>query len=281
MPDVAADLGDLVRQHERRLYGFFRVRVGDDSAAGDLAQETWVEVLGHGDTFDPGLGSFWTFTRIWAGFVLRRHWEARGRERERERGDGGPSGNDEPYHPDPGERFDARVLAAEDATSLSRALRQIVCCAFACPRPPNEIIAFGFTKLEWKPREITMNLSDSTLDELASRLERDYVALVPDPEIAAAFEPLRGKLEQSFADLVSDPRSKRAYAHVPDGPTGPIELRAYFAPDANAESTVTRWWDTVKRAVFRQLREQGALGQAADGPGRAGPAGPKVHGATS
>lgn len=114
---------------------------------------------------------------------------------------------------------------------------------------------------------------------MALRLERDYAALVPDPEIAAAFEPLREKLEQTLADLLSDPRSKRAYAHVPDGPTGPIALEAYFAPDANPESTITRWWDTVKRAVFRQLREQGALDEAQSGVGRAESAGRKTDGA--
>ncbi len=258
MPEATATLDDLVRDHERRLYGFFRARVRDDSAADDLAQETWVEVLRHGETFDPERGTFWTFTRIWADFVLRRHWQSLVRDRERL--DRDVEGDDSP--PESTVGAPSPALASEDASTVAALLRRILACALSCSRPPNEILAFGFTKLEWKPREITMNLSDSTLRDLTRRLETDYVAVVPDPEIAEAFAPLRAKLEQSLDELLSDPRSKRTYAHVPAGPTGPLALGAYFAPDANRESTVTRWWDTVKRTVFRELRASGALDES-------------------
>ena len=52
-----------------------RVRVRDDATAEDLVQDTWAEVLRRADTFDPALGSFWTFTKIWADIVVRRHWD--------------------------------------------------------------------------------------------------------------------------------------------------------------------------------------------------------------
>lgn len=266
MPEGTATLDDLVRQHERRLFGFFRIRVRDDSVASDLAQETWLEVLGHGETFDPDRGSFWTFTRIWADFVLRRHWQSVGRDRERL--DRRAEDEDSPGGALVEARAAASGLASEDASTLRTVLRKVLACALSCERPPNEIVAFGFTKLEWKPREITVNLSASTLRDLSQRLERDYVALVPDPEIAASFAPLRAKLERGLDELLSDPRSKRAYAHVPDGPTGPMKLESYFAPGANPESAVTRWWDTVKRTVFRDLRESGALDDPEGAPVR-------------
>ena len=277
MRDAETNLADLVAAHERRLYGFFRARVREDAAASDLAQETWVEVLRHGDTFDAGKGSFWTFTRIWADFVLRRHWERGQKERERIALE--PSSEpDEGGGPGAGERPDTGRPSPHDSVQLSRLLRMVLRCALACSRPPNEILVFGFTKLEWKPREITMNLSDEILRTLAARLEREYVALVPDPELASAFSPLREKLELSLSQILSDPRSLRAYDHVPAEPTGSLLLRAYFPPAANPDAIVTRWWDTVKRSVFRELRKESML--MATSADRAGPSAAEREGTT-
>ena len=67
----------LIEAHQRRLYGFMRVRVRDNATAEDLVHDTWGEVLRRADTFDPARGSFWTFTKIWADIVVKRHWQER------------------------------------------------------------------------------------------------------------------------------------------------------------------------------------------------------------
>ena len=254
--ELSEELDGLVRRHESRLYGFLRPRVADDATAEDLAQETWVEVLRHANTFDPEQGTFWTFTRIWADFALRRHWRTRQRERSRAAA-APPSIDPEGGELDAGEHPDIGRLTADEAARYGEDLRNVLHCALSCARPPNEKIAYGFSKLGWTRQEIAMDLTPEILNSLAARLEHDYRAIVPDPGIAEAFAALREALAQCLSELAFDPRSKHAYAHVPDVPTGSLALEAFVGPDASVESSVSRWCEALKRAVFARLDQEG------------------------
>ena len=53
-----------------------------------------------------------------------------------------------------------------------------------CPRPPHEVIVFGFSKLEWKLREVVRDLEDPPLEVLAVRLVRKYVPGERPPEVS-------------------------------------------------------------------------------------------------
>ncbi len=74
-------LSELMERHAGPLYGFLCRFVGDEDAAGDLAQETFVRVYQHRTAFKVGLRfSTWLYTI--AGNLARNHLRARGRRPE-------------------------------------------------------------------------------------------------------------------------------------------------------------------------------------------------------
>ena len=229
----------LIEAHQGRLRGFMRCRVRDDVAADDLAQETWVEVLRHIDTFDEAKGTFWAFALIWAKLLVKRYHSAARAEPGHEECE--VLGAD-PRSPNP----EAALIQARVITEL---LRRVL----ACPRPPHEVITFGFSKLKWKPREIVEELCETRLRGLAQRLEAEYTALVPSPAVRQAFRPLHERLSRPLGKLVRDPRVQRSYAGLLERVTGETTLKDYFPADHPAEEAIVWWWGFVKRAVLTEL----------------------------
>ena len=241
MAEERASVNALIEAHQRRLYGFMRVRVRDDATAEDLVQDTWGEVLRRADTFDPARGSFWTFTKIWADIVVKRHWQERipeAVEREDDRESepaAGASG---------GEDLSGADLAAglpegsnvDDRLHAARTLLDLLCRILACARPPHEIIVFGFSKLLWKPSEIVEDLADRRLLALAARLQEDYAASVPIPAVRAAFAPLLDKLERRLGDLIDDPRTRRANESLLSCVAGRDHARRLLSPRGRSRS---------------------------------------------
>lgn len=287
MSEGRASVSALIESHQRRLNGFMRVRVRDDSTAEDLVQDTWAEVLRRIDTFDSGRGSFWTFTKIWAAIVLKRHWDEKTPEtveldddRDVERAaDGSGGGQDIAASADLAAGL-PDGLAVEDRVHAARTLLDLLCHVMACSRPPHEVIVFGFSKLLWKPSEIVEELSDRPLRGLAARLEADYRAAVPIPAVRAAFSPLLEKLDRPLGDLIEDPRTRRGNESLLARVAGDTTLADYYPDAGNAEAAVTRWWDAVKRAVFSEIRREGdgAVFAWLYGPDAAGSARQEVGG---
>ena len=76
-----AALNDLMDRHAGALFGFLCRFVHDESAANDLAQETFVRVYQHRADFNPGQSfSTWLFTI--GGNLARNHLRARSRRPE-------------------------------------------------------------------------------------------------------------------------------------------------------------------------------------------------------
>lgn len=74
-------LSALMDRHAGSLFGFLCRFVGDEDAANDLAQETFVRVYQHRTDFKPGHRfSTWLYTI--AGNLARNHLRARGRRPE-------------------------------------------------------------------------------------------------------------------------------------------------------------------------------------------------------
>ncbi len=249
MPTDAINYQDLVEHHDQRLYGYFRARVGADQLARDLAQDTWTEVWPRIETYDPEIASFWRFTKNWAEIVLKRHWSGKSNSPIEWQP---PEGDDE--LPSAIENQPADDLPLDVCVELSRALFDLLVISMSCERPPNELVVFGFSKLKWKPLEIVDELSDQIIGQLARRLESDYAALVMSPDLAKAFAPLHAKMELQITEVARDRRTRNAYSHVPEKKTGALPLSAYFPPDADPQAFVTRWWDTVRRTVFRNIQ---------------------------
>ena len=73
-----AALDALMERHAGAVFGFLCRFVGDEDAANDLAQETFVRVYRHARDFKPRLRfSNWLFTI--AGNLARNHLRARSR----------------------------------------------------------------------------------------------------------------------------------------------------------------------------------------------------------
>ena len=254
-------VGELIATHQQRLYGYFLGRVRDDSVAKDLAQETWMEVWRRADTFDPQLGGFWTFTRIWADLVFKRHGTALGIERRRRAAEPGAVAGGEPDTSGDGAvvsgALNGRAAGAgqggvEHAVQCAAAFTELLCRVARCTRPPHEVIVFGFSKLGWKPADIVGELADVPLGDLAARLEREYAAATAVPAVHAAFAPLRNKLGRLLAEVVRDPRTRALCKPLLDRVVETTTLREYFpaAEARGAEAAIVHWWHAVQRSVI-------------------------------
>lgn len=254
---------ELIEKHQARLFGYMRCRVHADAVAKDLAQDTWVEVWRRIATFDPERGSFWSFTRIWADFVLRRHWARQAQPSNTPK----PLPDDDETHV-PGVEPDRPMTAPardwpvqegaepspETSVDLARVLAALLARIAGCSRPPHEIIVFGFSRLSWKPSEISDELGGAALSHLEARLEEEYAAASSLPATRDLWRPLRDKLEKPLGDSIDDPRTRKLYPALLPRVAGETRLCDYFRDDTPADELVTRWWDTVKRSVFKDIR---------------------------
>ncbi len=250
------DLSQLVHQHQKQLIGWFRARLGARSDAEDLAQRTWIEVLGRADTFDPERGSFWTFTKIWAGFVLRRYWAEASGDSLLIDGDLGEGDLDI-------DCVGGDALGSTAPLTAFNIVSAVLRCALGCRRLPHEVAVFGFVKLlQWKPSRVVEELSAHTVEYAVDCLEAEYLKDVPHPDVRSAFEALRVKLKQPLRACGVDRRTLQRYAPLQDRPTGTILLNDLYGGD-DREAAVTRWWAAVARVVEEDLlrTEDGPLGE--------------------
>jgi len=262
------DIDELVRSHEKALFGYFRARVADDSTAADLAQDTWIEVLRRADTFDPEIAGFWTFAKNWARFVLLRYYERSQRDSILATGgpkrgeDDEPDGisadviDDERFGIGSQERRNATASAADTLADAER-FRLLLWAAMTCRRPPHERIVFGFSRLEWRPAEMVAELSDAKLGDLLVRLQADYRAVAPTVDTSDAFSPLVKQMGERLVDLLRDKRTKDSLAGLLERVVGGTFLREYYAPGSRPEDRIVNWWAAVKLSALKRLESCG------------------------
>jgi len=261
MPIDQAEAHRLIETHQQRLVRWFYARIRDRDTAADLAQRTWVEVLPRIHTFDSTLGSFFTFTKVWALFALKRHWAETARQRYRAEedapaGGGVDEGDDLPEggRIDQGAAGEAHPNRIAELVEASEMHIELLRRALTCKRLPHEIIAFGIVKLlDWTPRRVVADLSDTSLDNAAAFLESEYFRNVPLPEVREAFQPLRAGLAHIIASYDIDARISRPYTHLAERVAATTVLRDYYPAEDDPEVLVTRWWAAVNRAVRNDL----------------------------
>lgn len=241
---VAIDLQGHIDAHHKRLVGWLRARVGNFDDAEDLAQRAWIEVLQHRDSFDPEKGTFWTFAKIWAGFVLRRHWRERARLPI-------PGGDRIDVH---GDGDGAAASGHDDPPPEVHLFHQMLRVALSCRRLPHEIVVFGFVKLlQWKPRRVVEVGAPLTVAEALALLAAEYHRDVPLPDVRGTFSSLEERLESPLGSCDVDPRVLAPYAHLRARPAASIRFEELFATTSNPEEAVTRWWAAVVRVVEADL----------------------------
>ncbi|MCK6554923.1 sigma-70 family RNA polymerase sigma factor [Candidatus Binatia bacterium] len=261
-------VGDLIATHQQRLYGYFLGRVRDDSVARDLAQETWIEVWRRADTFDPHRGGFWTFTRIWADFVFKRHGTALSVERKHRAEERVPVTLGDPDASTNATMVSGTMVGptvggsrggVEHAVQCAAAFAELLSRVARCARPPHEVIVFGFNKLGWKPGDVVSELADLPMGVLAARLEREYAAATAVPAVHQAFAPLRNKLSRTLGEVVRDPRTRALCAALLDRVVETTALREYFSAAAvrDPEAAIVHWWHSVQRSVIAETVRDG------------------------
>lgn len=260
-------LAELVESHQARLYGFLRCRTKDDATAQDLVQRTWLEVWRRFNTFDESKGSFWTFTKIWAGIVTKRHWS----ERESEPAVVGFGDSDDETDATviPGAEslpatfacswpvHDEAAFGPELEVDAARVLADLLHLVAGSTRPPHEVITFLYSRLKWKPAEIVTELSPEILIALLERVEGEYARVVRLSSVATLLQPLHDRLERQLGEIVEDPRTRKLYEGLEQRVAAYIALREFFVSGDDPAANVTRWWDSLKRAVFAELRASG------------------------
>jgi len=243
-----------IAAHHDRLVGWFRARVFDRDLAEELTQRTWSEVLRRIDSFNPEQGSFFTFTKIWAEFVLRRHRSEMAKRRKAEISISTESDDATGLENEISLSCAPRGIAIDDCLDRGRVFLSLLSLALGCRRLPHEIVAFGFVKLlDWKPARVVHDLSGATLEEAAAFLEREYAREAPSADVERAFAKLRSRLTLTLAECETDPRAKKPFSHLLDRKTGGTILSAYYRDDATPEMAVVRWWSAVTRAVAEDL----------------------------
>lgn len=247
-----ASFADLLARHEKRLAGYIRARVDNDADADDAAQETWTDVWGKIQNYDPVHGNFESFVRSRAQYKIRqvnkrrRQWMSATRH-----------GTDEP------ENDIAAVIDSLTAAPPSEAgdrmisrlyYRELVERAFSGANPPHQLIAFGFCKLlEWKPKEVVADLSNTPLRDLAVRLEQEYceIAQVHPTELEKCFAPLHARMFRKVDEVLTDARSSVTRVALQGQIVGDTVLRNYYGD--GPEGDITRWWDTIRRRVRNEM----------------------------
>lgn len=121
-----AALNDLMERHARVLFGFLCRFIGDEDAANDLAQETFVRVYQHRADFQPGMRfSSWLFTI--AGNLARNYLRSRSRRPEvpLESGSDDSSGNLAESLPAVGAAPDEQAARQEQQDAVRRAVAEL------------------------------------------------------------------------------------------------------------------------------------------------------------
>ncbi len=174
----------------------------------DLVQNTCMEVLQRIYTYDPERGSFYTWVCIWARIVLKRYFDEKNQYMDSEV----LMSELAAIAPEEGweiEEVEAIPVAPTEQSLIEPNPEEIVerlekfkrFLSIALPEggEPHQLIAFGFIQLlEWTPQQIVEELADTPLEELARRLEGDYVRTSQylGDRVRKYFEPLHQKMQR-------------------------------------------------------------------------------------
>lgn len=262
---------ELYGRYDRQIYGFIRVRAGNEDDAQEIAQKTRIVVWGRMPTYDPDRSSFPWFAKKSSGFVLLQHFAAKKKRSKVE------VIFSELIARFPELEEDAEVEAIisrlavqeeppeenedEEEHNLDKVYEELLCSTFNGPSPPHQLIAFGFVKLlAWTPREVVAKLSDIALRELEERLETDYVnkSQLPKDRVEPCFRQLRENLDRSLRDTVTEKRTLDTYPHLHARIVGDTTLRDYYTKQAveGQADNIVKWWDAVTRRVRKEVQKE-------------------------
>lgn len=227
--------GTLYNSFILPVRGFIAGRTGTLEDAEDLAQECFMRARkGLDDNLFDRQYRFYTYLRGIANHLVQNHWRHRSKMADHLLEHADREQKIQTYHQSSVEPFERLEL-----------LRLV----FACGAKPHQILMFGFVKLlEWRPREIVREHSDSSLGVLADELLASYYAPLERFLSKTTFydtycSPLLDVVEL----LVRETYVEHEYSTLSidtDSIVGSISLRVFFGRDPAA--SISDWCDRVR-----------------------------------
>jgi len=266
---------EIVRELEKPLKGYILGEIrGDDAAADEIAQDTWVAVWEQMHKspeeggYDPGKGAFYTFVinRV-AKFKIRQWWSEAGSARFR--------AGEAREVPEPADarqlRPDELLIQQEDLRRRHAAFCELFRLTFLCGGYPHQQLAFGFSRhiygkesdrgIEGAPARVVQDHGAVPLEALVEAYWDDYrkESQIRDSEglgqLRECLDPVRARLPLRVGELVRlDPASSRELVGVGDRAVGRTQLQDYYSGRAaGAAAAISDWCYQVADRVREVL----------------------------
>lgn len=237
----------------------------------DLVQETALEAFKRVCTYDPETGKFYTWLLIWARYVLQRYFDEQRQRLDHEivvselvaqlRAQASEGEIDE-------ETAEALIetlrvvpltkleLSPETIAEILDKFRHFLRITFSEGGYPHQQIAFGFIRLlEWKPSEIVDELSEVPLQELAKRLEDDYVKILEyadKQKVRQCFQPLHERMKCKLKEVIPEgDDSWEIIRASPDDVVGKTRFPDYWGD--RPTDNLSNWCYRVRQKTIREM----------------------------
>lgn len=255
---------ELYESYRKRLLAFVRTRAHSESEAEDIAQAVWARIWTNPPSYDPNKGPFWPFLAKAALGQSIDHYRSASRRADIKRSSdllhrlaqyhGLDLGLEDERESAP-EVADVTSSPADRAIHLEQAY-SLLKRAFAVSGMPHQLISFGFLKLvEWTPRELVSEQSDTPLQELLEELVLAIAQAseLSDDQVQSVFLDIRSAMTHLVRDMAPGPH-EHFPSHLLERVIGGTVLRQYFVGDP--ERCVTSWAYNVTRRIIQSFRRE-------------------------
>jgi hypothetical protein len=112
--------------------------------------------------------------------------------------------------------------------------------------------------IDWTPRRIVRELSDTSLSKLCTTLEKDYISLsaLPEELVSACFRLLYRQMNIKVGEIIkpSDHNAQERWSRILNRLVGETKLCDYFG--GNPEDNISDWSHRVLRTVRQFMVEE-------------------------
>jgi DNA-directed RNA polymerase specialized sigma24 family protein len=224
--------------------GFIAGQIGAVEDAEDLAQECFIRAK---KGLEEGLFDrqyrFYTFLRSIAVHLVQDYWRYRSKTETRLRDHAG--------------REEDSPLAFQPSFSPLERL-ELLRLVFVCGAKLHQILMFCFVKLlEWRPREVVKERSDSSLGSLTDEFLASYYAPLEqflsrttfyDTYCSALLDLVSAPVDEVYRELEYQSLRKETHSAV-----GRLILRQFFG--CNPAANISDWCDRVRIRTRKLLSE--------------------------
>jgi len=257
----------LFARHGRAMRGHALARSRSEADADEVAQDAWLELWRHRHQYSSTRAVFRAFAIHWVRRCLVRFYSDRKDRLQTElclddlRGDL----SDAEFEDLLSRRSAQGSVMASAEANVERNARYewLLKELLAGANPPHQLLAFCFCKLlDWKPREVVQELSDTPLRQLAIEAKTGYmeVGALPSPVVNLHCVKLDRRMELRFEDAVADRKTLETYPGLFGRIVGDTTFRDYYTgstTDAQCANVSEWWWAVFRRLVAAAVNDGG------------------------